>query len=117
MLTGVQPEKEPIDLSPDHLRRLRSLLEHGFVPLALPLFPGYLGMKKYDCAALLRPAKQGRLEIAAQPGYLVEGNISVKVEQGGEEWFVWKSHRVAATVERRDQLRHFEAELCSLLEA
>ena len=76
-----------------------------------PLFPNTVGVRKYDCAALLQPVAHGYWRIAAQPGLLLEGNISVVVERGGGKWFVWKSHQVRATEERLGALRRFEEEL------
>ncbi len=104
-----------MDVSEAYARRLKTLLEQGFEFRTYPLFEGHIAVKKYGCAALLKPLSNGRLEIAAQPGYLVEGNIAVKVQQGREEWFVWKSHRIPATSERQQQLRRFEEELRRLL--
>ncbi len=104
-----------MDVSEAHARRLKTLLEQGFEFGTYTLFEGHIAVKKYGCAALLKPVSNDRLEIAAQPGYLVEGNIAVKVQQGGEEWFVWKSHRLPAPPERQQQLLRFEEELRRLL--
>ncbi len=105
-----------MDVNEAHARRLKTLLEQGFEFGTYPLFEGHIAVKKYGCAALLKPVSNDRLEISAQPGYLVEGNIAVKIQQGGEEWFVWKSHRLPATPERQQQLRRFEEELRRILE-
>ena len=105
-----------MELTEAHLRLLQTLLAGGFTPVSFPLFPNFVGIQKYGCAALLRLVGQGRLELAAQAGYLLEGNISVVVERGGEKWFVWKSLEVRATPERLGRLRRFEEELTELLE-
>ena len=106
-----------MELTEAHLRRLQRLLEEGFAPISFPLFPAHVGIQKYGCAAVLEPAGEGRLRIAAQPGLLLEGNISVLVEQGGEQWFVWKEHKVRATADLLDSVRRLEQELARLLEA
>lgn len=100
-----------MEFSEAHFRRLQALRAEGFAPLSFPLFPAHIGVQKYGCAALLKPAEGGRLELAAPAGYLIEGNISVLVERGGEQWFVWKSRRVRATPERLVELRRFREEL------
>jgi len=100
-----------VELTEAHLRRLQSLLAAGFAPISFPLFPAHVGIQKYGFAALLQPVEAGRFQLAAQPGLLLEGNISVLVEQGGEQWFVWKSRRVRATAERLGELRRFREEL------
>lgn len=109
------PPMDTPGLTPEHARRLQTLRDNGFTFQLFPLFPGFVGARKDDCAALLQPRPGGVLAVGAQPGFLVEGNISVKVEKGGEEWFVWKQHQVAATTERQQQLRQFTEELESLL--
>ena len=111
------PPTPGAELTPEHTRRLQVFLDHGFEFQLFDMFPGFVGVKKNHCAALLRPTPEGRLAVGAQPGYLVDGNLSVKVEQAGEEWFVWKKHRVPATPERQHQLSRFEQELRSLLES
>lgn len=105
-----------MELTPAHLQRLNDLVSAGFAIVNLPLFPNTVGVRKYDCAALLQPVANGTWRVAAQPGLLIEGNISVLVERGGEQWFVWKSHQVRATAERLGALRRFEEELRRRLE-
>ena len=105
----------PAELTEAHLAQLRALQSRAFELVPFPLFPGYVGVKKCGCAALLEPLPEGRLRLYAPPAYLLDGNLAVRVEQGGEEWFVWKSQRVRATEERRAALRRFEEELRVLL--
>jgi len=106
-----------MELTEAHLRQLQALLAEGFSPISFPLFPTCVGVQKHGCAALLEPAADGRFRVAAQPGLLLEGNISVLVERGGEQWFVWKSNQVRATAERLAVLRRFEEELRGQLES
>lgn len=105
-----------MELTEAHVRRLQTLLAGGFAPISFPLFPNHVGIEKYGCAGLLEPLADGRFRLAAQPGRVVEGNIAVLVERGGEQWFVWKSQEVRATPARLADLRRFEAELKEALE-
>ncbi len=111
------PQQQPPELTATHLRLLQRLLAEGFEPAQFPFFLGQVGVKKCGCAALLRPLPDGRFELAATPSFLVEGNLSAKVEQGGEAQFVWKQHRLQATPERLEALRRFEVELRHVLES
>lgn len=106
----------PVPLTEAHLPRLQALAAAGFELVAFTQFPAFVGVKKNNCAALLEPLADGRLQVFSQPGYLIEGNISVVVEQGGEPWFVWKSQRVRATAELLAALKEFQAELGHLLD-
>lgn len=103
--------QQPLELTPAHLERLRRLLAEGFQPAQLPYFAGCVALRKDDCVALLRPRTEGRFEFAAPPTLLVAGNLSAKVEQGGEVWFVWKAHRVRGDEGRLAALRRFQEEL------
>ena len=105
-----------MELTEAHLRRLQRLLEEGFAPISFPLFPAHVGVQKYGFAALLQPVEAGRFQLAAQPGFLIEGNLAVLVEQGGEQWFVWKSRRVRATPKLLADLGRFREELERALE-
>jgi hypothetical protein len=110
MPTSEVPQ-QPLELTPAHLERLRRLLAEGFEPAQFPHFSGCIGLRKNGCVALLCPRPEGKFEFAAPPTWLVAGNLSAKVEQGGEVCFVWKSHRVPATEERLAALRRFQEEL------
>ena len=43
--------------------------------------------------------------------------ISVLVEKSGEQWFVWKEHKVRATPDLLESVKRLGAELKGLLEA
>ncbi|MGH9812541.1 MAG: hypothetical protein ACRD4T_05335 [Candidatus Acidiferrales bacterium] len=107
----------PVPLTQAHLPRLQALAAEGFELVNLPRFPGFVGAKKYGCAVLLEPLEGGGLRPFSAAGYLIEGNISVLVEKGGEQWFVWKEHKVRATAELLDSVTRLEGELKRLLEA
>ena len=105
----------PAPLTETHLPRLQALSAAGFELVNLPRFPGYVGAKKYDCAVLLEPLDDGGLRQFTAVGYVIEGNISVLVEKGGEQWFVWKAQQVRATPELLATVQQFEADLQALL--
>ncbi len=106
----------PAPLTDAHLPLLQALAAAGFELVALPRFPGYVGAKKYDCAVLLEPLDDGSLRQFTAVGYLIEGNISVLVQKGGEQWFVWKAQQVRATPTLLAAVEQFESELSPLLE-
>jgi hypothetical protein len=95
---------------------LQSLQSAGFELASLERFPGFVRAKKYGLAALLEPLADGRLKLFSAPGYLMEDNIAVLVERGGEQQFVWKSREVRATPELLADLKRFEAEIQRALE-
>ncbi len=107
----------PVPMTQAHLPRLQAMAAGGFELVALPRFPGFVGAKKYGCAVLLEPLEGGGLRPFSAAGYLIEGNISVLVEKGGEQWFVWKEHKVRATPELLESVRRLETELKLLLES
>ncbi len=107
----------PAPLTDSHLSRLQTLAAAGFELVNLPRFPGYVGAKKYDCGVLLEPLDDGGLRQFTAAGYVIEGNISVLVRKGGEEWFVWKAQQVRATPELLAAVQQFESDLRAALEA
>jgi len=107
----------PAPLTDAHLPRLQALAAAGFELINLPRFPGYVGAKKYDCAVLLEPVDGGGLRQFTAVGYLTEGNLSVLVQKGGEQWFVWKAQQVRATPELLAAVQQFESDLRAALES
>jgi hypothetical protein len=101
----------PAPLEPAHLTRLQALVAAGFELVNLARFPGFVCAKKFGCAALLEPLEGGELRQFSAAGYLLEGNIAVLVEKGGEPWFVWKEQQVRATPELLEWIRRLEEEL------
>ncbi|MBI4462083.1 MAG: hypothetical protein HY653_04175 [Acidobacteria bacterium] len=99
------------ELTDDHVRILERLRATGFELVAFPLFPAHIGVRQDNCVALLEPRAAGEFGIVGQPSYLVDGNLSVKVDRGDGIYFVWKSERVEATPARLARLREFEAAL------
>lgn len=103
------------DLTETQIRTLEALARLGFQFVVFPLFANYIGVKKYNCAALLGRTPDGKLEIYGEPGYVIAGNISVLVRRGTRHYFVWKQRKVEATEPRRAELERFVAELKALL--
>ena len=106
-----------MELTEVHQKNLQGLVQLGFRLAHYPLFPSHIGVEKFGCATLLHPALNGRLEIAATPGTLLEGHIAMLVERGGEPWLVWKSRAVKATAEHLEALRRFRQELEEAIES
>ena len=103
------------ELTPDHAILLQRLSLRGFQPAAFPLYPGAVGIRRGAFAALLEPLAGGTFRQLGQPFYLIEGNLSVRVSQGGREWFVWKSRKVEATPDLLAELARFSSEVLSAL--
>ena len=96
---------------------LERLFTAGFRPIAIPPYENALCVHRGDCAAPLAPVKNGGLRLLAPPGYLVEGNFSVRIKRGTREVFVWKQKELEATPERLLQLDAFRRELTDILDA
>ena len=69
-----------------------------------------------DCAALLEPISGGGFRLFGEPCVLLDGNLTVRVTQEGQSWFVWKKQRLEATPERLAELDRFISELKLQLE-
>ncbi len=103
-----------VELTPEQIAVFQRLAAREFQMVALPLYANAVGVRKASCAALLVPAGGG-MKLFAEPCYLVDGNLSVRIARGGRQWFVWKKKRVEATPERLAELKQFTEELCGLL--
>lgn len=103
------------ELTEEQIRLLERLRERGFELMVFPRFANYIGVMKGNCAALVGLAGEGTLAVFGEPGYLVEGNISVLVRRCEARYFVWKQHELEATAERLAELESFVAELRTLL--
>lgn len=100
-----------LELTPEQIALLERLSAQGFQVVAYPLYPSTVGVRKGNCAALLRPTEGGRLRLYGEPSYLVEGNLTVRVTRAGRQWFVWKKKQVEATPEGMGELERFAEEL------
>jgi hypothetical protein len=105
-----------LELTPRQMELMERLIAAGFRPLAIPPYESALCMKKGECAAILAPVPNGGLKLLAPPSYLVEGNLSVKLERDSGEVFVWKKKEVKATPEKLKELESFRRELAELLD-
>jgi hypothetical protein len=105
-----------VELSPQQMQVIERLFEAGFRPIAIPPYESALCMRKGECAAVLAPVPNGGLKLLAPPSYLVNGSLSVKLERGVGEVFVWKKQEVAATPERLSELESFRKELSEILD-
>ena len=104
-----------LELTPHQFSVLGRLAREGFQLVSFPLYPNAVGVRKGNCAALLGPVEGGGMKFAAEPCFLVEGNLSVRVSRGGRQHFVWKKKQVEVTPEREAELERFAAELRALL--
>jgi hypothetical protein len=85
--------------------------------VAFPLYANAVGIRRGACAALVEPLAGGGFRVYGEPCFLLEGNLSVRVNEKGKAWFVWKKLRLEATAERLAELEQFVAELRMLLDS
>jgi hypothetical protein len=104
-----------MDLTPQQISTLERLHKRDFQIVAFPMYANYVGVRRWNCAALLAPVFGGSFKIHGQSAYLVGGNFSVRVTQQGRDWFVWKKDKVEATQARLDEVQAFSAELADQL--
>ena len=104
-----------LELTPQQIAGLERFAAQGFRVVAFPLYESALAVRKGNCAALLGPVAGGGMKLVAEPCYLVEGNLSVRLILGGKQWFVWKKKQLEATPERLAELQRFAQELDNLL--
>jgi hypothetical protein len=90
---------------------LEKLIGQGFVLRNLHTYPRHLRVEKYGCAALLEQTPEGRWKQFSSAGYLLDGQIALLVERGGQQVFAYKSKQVLAEGELLEQFRRFEQEL------
>ena len=98
------------------MRVVERLFGAGFRPIAIPPYDSALIMRKGECVALLGPVGNGGFKLLAPVTFLVDGNLSVKLNRGKGEVFVWKKKEVAATEEMLKELEEFRVELVRILE-
>jgi len=103
------------EISPEQITILERLAAHGFVPVAFPLIANAIGIRKGNCAALLKPLAAGGFLVYGEPCIMVDGNLTVRLTRAGRSWFVWKQRRREATPELLSELESFVSELKSLL--
>jgi len=105
----------PPELTPAHIAALERLRSNGFSFEAFPLYAGAIGIRRDGFAALLIPIEGGALRLLGEPHYLIDGNLSVRVQRESGPHFVWKSREVAATPELLTDLARFVVDLAQIL--
>ena len=71
-----------LELSPQQIAVLERLVAQGFQVVPFPPYANAVGLRKGNCAALVGPAEGGGMKLVAEPCYLVDGNLSVRVSRG-----------------------------------
>jgi hypothetical protein len=104
------------ELTPQQMKTLERLFAAGYRPIAIPPYENALCVRRGECAALLAPIPNGGLRLLAAPTYIVDGNLSVKLQRGKSEVFVWKKKELEATPERSQELESFRHDLASILD-
>ena len=104
-----------MELSPTQLATLERLHQSGYEIVAFPMYANYVGIRKGNYAALLAPAASQPFTIYGSPSYLIGANFTVRVNQNGKDYFVWKKEKLEATPERIAELDAFSAALTEAL--
>jgi hypothetical protein len=104
-----------LELSPKQIGILEKIAANGFAIVAFPLYASAVGVRKGNCAALLIPVPNAGMKLLGEPCWLVNGNLSVRVQRGGVELFVWKKQEIEATPERLVEVAEFRRALEDLL--
>jgi hypothetical protein len=104
-----------LELSPKQIGILEKIAAHGFAIVAFPLYASAVGVRKGNCAALLVPAPNGSMMFLGEPCWLLDGNLTVRVQRGGLQLFVWKKQEIEATFERLAEVAGFRKEIEDLL--
>jgi len=105
------------ELSLAQMHILERLVSRGFAVVAFPLYATAVGLRRRACATLVEPLAGGGFRVYGEPCFLLDGNLSVRVNEKGKSWFVWKKLRLEATAERLAELEQFVAELRTLLDS
>jgi hypothetical protein len=106
-----------IEFTAPQIAILERFISAGFSVVAFPLYANAVGVRKGTCAALLDPIPAAGFRLFGEPCLLLDGNLTVRVKDKGQLWFVWKKQRIEATPERLSELNHFVSELKALLES
>jgi hypothetical protein len=104
-----------LELSPKQIGILEKIAAQGFAIVAFPLYASAVGVRKGNCAALLMPVPNGGMKLLGEPCWMVNGNLSVRVQRRGVELFVWKKEEVEATSERLAEVARLRRELEEML--
>jgi hypothetical protein len=105
------------ELTPQQVAILERIVAKGFHVVAFPLYANAVGVRSGNCAALLDPITAGGFRLFGEPCILLDGNLTVRITNGGRSWFIWKKQRLEATPERLSELDLFVSQLKLLLES
>ena len=105
-----------LELTARQTQALERLIGQGFQIIAIAPYESALCARLGNCAALLAPVEGGSVRLLAPPSFLVDGNLSAKIEREGREWFVWKKSEIEVTQERKAELERFRKRLEELLQ-
>ena len=104
------------EFTPRQMKILEELVAAGFRPVAIPPYESALCVRREDCAVVLSRDPAGGLRMLAPPSYIIDGNLSVKLQRGQKEVFVWKKTEVEVTPERSNELATFRGDLKRILQ-
>ncbi len=110
-----RPQMEPPELGAGHVRVLERVLAAGFEVVAFPRYASHVGVRRGECAVLLKAREDGSFEFFGEAVWMIEGNLAVKIVDGEKRFFVWKGSRVEVTEEREKELGKFRSEVEALL--
>lgn len=99
----------------DPLAVLQKLKELGFQFLTLQRYERQVAAERGGFVVLLEYTAGGEIRQFSSAGYMLEGDIGVLVERGGQSFFVAKQKQVRATEEMLALYWQFQADLRSAL--
>ena len=73
--------------------------------------PNAFKVSKYNCAAEIAPAPDGRPALLSRPGYLLNGEISHILDRGYQKFLKTTRLEIPATADHLRALHHFSEEL------
>lgn len=94
------------------LERLRGL---GFNFLTLPQYERHVAAERDGYAALLEYTASGEIRQFSSAGLLIDGQLALLVERGGESRFISKQKQEPATAARLESYHRFQRDLRSAL--
>jgi hypothetical protein len=104
-----------VEFTSQQISTLERLQRRGFEIVAFPMYASHVGVRKGNCVALLSRLPSGTFKLFGTASFLVAGNLSVRVSQGGRDWFVWKKEKLEVTPARLTELQTFAAALSHAL--
>jgi len=96
---------------------LEKLVAAGFTLRTFAAYERHLGIARENYVALLEPTPDGRWRRFSAGGYLLDGQIALLFERGGQKFFVHKSKQLPATGEGLAQYERFLRDLDAILQS